>query len=69
MKYLKHWKYQCLWAAPFIPWIMIHYVDWMFNAGLSFGWAELSASFMTAIFTILAVVIFIIGYAMVHEND
>ena len=38
MKHLKHWKYQCLMSAPFLPWVYIHWADWIYGTMLAVGW-------------------------------
>ena len=70
MKYLKHWKWQCLLGAPFLPWVYIHWADWIYGTMLAMGWTHGRADgpvVATAILTILAMIIFIVGYCRVHD--
>ena len=71
MKFLKQWKYQCLLGAPFLPWIIIQWTTWTYDTMIAMGWTHgrmdgpISA---TVILTIIAMIIFIVGYCRVHDE-
>ena len=72
MKYLKHWKYQCLFGAPFLPWVYVHWADWIYNTMIALGWEHGNMEgpvVVTLIFMVFATIVGVIGYCYVHEHD
>ncbi len=71
MKHLKHWKYQCLMSAPFLPWVYIHWADWIYGTMLAVGWIpgrlDGMAAF-TAVLMVVSTIVFIVGYCRVHDK-
>ena len=68
MKYLKHWKYQCMWATPFIPWILIHHVNWSLTVAERLGFSHNGRGVMVGFLTIFAVIIFGVAYSAIHDG-
>ena len=69
MRWYKHWKWQCLLVAPYLPWVFIHYLDFLWLTGQSIGWTKGVAGVAAVVFFLMAFVVFIAGYVVVHEND
>ena len=70
-KWLKHWKWQCLLSAPLLPWLYIHWATWVYETMIALGWTYGKMGGVvvaTAILTICAIVVFIIGYCMIHDD-
>ena len=69
MKNWKHWKWQCVVGAPFLPWLLVQHADITYQAGISLGWHELGASMTTFLLTVGMVVVFIVGFVKLHDKD
>ena len=71
MKYLKHWKYQCLLGAPFIPWFYVHWTTWTYDTMIAARWTHGSMDgpvVATLFLTIFGTIVFVIGYCKVHDE-
>lgn len=68
MKYLKHWKYQCLFGVPFIPWLLIHWIDWIQDTAQSLGYDKIDSGMITGVFALISMIIFSVAYISVHDG-
>ena len=68
MRWYKHWKWQCLLAAPLLPWFYIHYTDWLYDLTQFLGWGRDGGGVAVGVLTILATIVFIIGYVRLHDD-
>ena len=69
MKNWKHWKWQCVVAAPFLPWLLMQHIDITYQTGLAFGWYTLAASMATFLLTGLMIGVFVAGFVELHKDD
>ena len=65
----KRWEYQVAIAAPFLPWVYIHYVDFLYNTAQDLGYEKFVAGFAAAMLTIAATVSLVVALVKFHEND
>ena len=69
MKKWKHWKYQLVVGAPFLPWLLMQHIDMTYNTGLALGWHDTAAGLVTMFLTLGMIAVFIVGYFKLHEHD
>ena len=69
MNKLRHWKYQVMIAAPFVPWLLVNALDVVYQAAISFGWHAAPAGISALITVAVACVAFLAGYITIHEHD
>ena len=69
MNKLRHWKYQVMIAAPFVPWLLVNALDMVYETAISVGWDPALAGISAPITVFVASGIFLAGYANIHEQD
>ena len=69
MNRLKHWKWQVVVGAPFMPPIYLHYGDWLNTMAKSFGWDSVIASMAPAILMLVMSGGLLAAFVKFHEKD
>lgn len=69
MKKFRHWKYQIMLAAPFLPWLLVQHFNVTYRAGLALEWDPVASAIFTIIATFAALALFFVGYFKLHERD
>lgn len=68
MKYLKQWKWQLVVAAPFLPWLYIWYLNFIYQYGLFLGWDSVASAMATFFLISGATAVFVAGYVHIHDS-
>ncbi len=71
MRWYKHWKWQCLLAAPLLPWFYIQWTTWIYDTMIALGWThgKMDGPIVAiVILTVGATIVFIIGYCTIFDD-